>query len=280
MHSFKLIRRNTDMEQVYSALCQKILHRAPVNRGAAHAMKDDTTASTYELMHVTLEFGVDTEMSAWQEVVKPNLPWAEDHFQERVSGKPLNPPPSHLYWPFATASNAEHRDIMGKFSHTYPERFWPGDAGDHRNPGDPLNFGIRFPYGDLGDVVKLLMKNPKTRQAYLAVWFPEDAFAATQGERVPCSMGYHFIYNEETQGLDCVYSLRSCDLVRFYRDDMYMAGRLLQWVGYMANLKIGNLVVHIDNLHAFPDDHFFLTQNSPAQVTSDIRSGYNFDALG
>jgi Thymidylate synthase len=294
MHSFRSIRTNADMENVYSSLCQQMLLTKVINRGAAHAMKDDATSSTYELMHVTHVYEVDPEPSAWQEVLKPNLPWAEDHFQERVSGDPLNPPPSHLYWPFATKSNAEHRDMLGLFSHTYPERFWPKFAGDNSHEwvdirGDdhkiktidiahPLH-GIRFDYGDLGDVVKLLMKNPRTRQAYLPVWFPEDTYAATQGERVPCSMGYHFIYNAERGGLDCVYSLRSCDLVRFYRDDMYMAGRLLQWVGYMANQKIADLVVHIDNLHAFPGDEHFLRQNSLNEKT-DIRASYNFEALG
>lgn len=276
------INTNAQFEIEYSKKIQLLLMTTPLNRGAAHAMADDTTASTHELLHVTESFKVDTYRSAWAEVVKPNLPWADDHFAERVGGEPLNPSPSEAWWPYARQGNAEHKQDE-KFSHTYPERFWPRRAGDVAYEGEtweqnPVHQGIQFEYGDLNDVLKILHQNSWSRQAYLPVWFPEDLTAARLGERVPCSMGYHFMRTAD-RTLDCVYTMRSCDIVRFYRDDIYMAGRLLQWVAEHTGLEPGKLVVHIDNLHCFPGDRPFLEKFVP-KGELDPRQGYNFGALG
>lgn len=289
--SVRLIRTNEQFEAEYCDKVGHLLKSEPVNRGPAHAMKDDTTALTHELMHVTEHFAVDEHMSAWQETVKPNLPWAEDHFQERIGGEPLNPSPSEAWWPYARKGNEEHKVHDQKFSHTYPERFWPKLAGSDNPEPTPYwdgNQGIRFAYGDLNDLVDILVKNPRSRQAYLPIWFPEDLTAAREGKRVPCSMGYHIIQNGETGHFDCVYTMRSCDVVRFYRDDIYMAGRLLQEVCKVLNIKgrdlylPGNLIVHIDNLHCFPGDRPFLETYLPTAEPQlkDKRAHYNFGALG
>lgn len=276
----KVIHTNHQFEVAYQEKVSALLKTPATNRGNAHAMQDNSTSHTHELMYVQEHFYVDTEPSAWQETVKPNLPWAEDHFQERVGGEPLNPPPSEQWWPFARQGNAEHKKDQ-KFSHTYPERFWPKYTVDQDIPHQ----GIRFVYGDLNDLLVVLKRNPNSRQAYLPVWFPEDLHAAVLGERVPCSMGYHFIYDESHYGLDCVYTLRSCDIVRFYRDDVYMAGRLLQWVAQKVEIRPGNLVVNIDNLHCFPGDRPILQnmvrveQMTSAKVQASARDHYNFEGL-
>jgi hypothetical protein len=54
--------------------------------------------------------------------IRPNLPWADEHFAERVGGRPLNPDPSHTKWPWWHGQDAETKD-RGVFSHTYSERF-------------------------------------------------------------------------------------------------------------------------------------------------------------
>jgi thymidylate synthase len=268
------------MEIAYAELAKDLLAQEPFDRGEVHAQKVTRPEMvTRELRHVTQYFKVDSHASAWQETIKPNLPWAEDHFQERVSGEPLNPPPSNEWWPFAQAGNAEHK-IDGKFSHTYPERFWPRHAAavmDHRS--DP-NFGIRFEYGDLTDVIEILSRNLKSRQAYLPVWFPEDLTAAREGQRVPCTLGYHFLTTPDGF-LDVTYIMRSCDFVRFYRDDIYMAGRLLQWVTEQVGqgLRTGELVLHIANLHCFVGDDSFLREKIKVMKSLDKRSNYDFGAM-
>lgn len=280
-----LIDSNTKFEQSYQDKVARLLKSEPVNRGAAHAMKDDTTAHTLELMHVTEVFDVSPFIGSLQDMVQPNLPWAEDHFKERIGGEPLNPSPSEAWWPYARNNNSEHKVHDQKFSHTYPERFWPREAEPegllhYPESGDKMpRKGIRFEYGDLDNLVSILRKNPRSRQAYLPIWFPEDLTASDQGERVPCSLGYHFILNEGR--FDCVYTMRSCDIVRFYRDDVYMAGRLLQWVTQQVDVAAtGRLVVHVNNLHCFPGDRPFLEQLLPLGETQlNARASYNFDAM-
>lgn len=274
-----VIDSRQSMNIAFSELALALIGSDPIPRGRVHAQ--DTDQNMIELNHMTLVWNVDTEYTAWIETIQPNMPWAEDHFQERISGEPLNPPPSEAYWPFAQAGNAAHKKDQ-KFSHTYPERFWPKLAGDVcTDPKCPSHKygqnGIRFQYGDLSDLVEVIKKDPLTRQAYLPVWFPEDLTAARQGERVPCTLGYHFLQTAPNI-LDCTYFMRSCDIVRFFRDDVYMAGRLLHYVCAYTGFIPGNLVVHISNLHAFEADKHWLEQQIMGPF--DKRAGYNFDALG
>lgn len=224
------------------------LSKAPVVEvGEWQAIRDDRPQmKTIELEDVSFEWTIPTSDApkiALQVAVNPNLPWAEDHFLERISGAPLNPPPSHSWWPFAQRDNSEHT-AEGKFSHTYPERFWPKFA---ESLG--IRSGIRFEYGDLDDTIDLLKSRPGTRQAYLPIWFPEDGAAALSGERVPCTLGYHFLIRGGR--LKIVYYIRSCDFYRHFRDDVYMAARLAQHVGERVGATPRSLVMHISSLHIF-----------------------------
>lgn len=224
-----------------------LLTEAPiVDVGEWQAIRGDIPqGKTIEIEDVTLTLEIPETVEELQDEVNPNLPWAEEHFQERVSGIPYNPPPSHVRWPFAQAGNAVHISDE-KFSHTYPERFWPKFAGV--NGQWHSNFGLRYPYGDLEDVVQLLKRNPYTRQAYLPVWFPEDT-GAVDGQRVPCTLGYHFLVREGK--LKIVYYIRSCDFFRHFNDDVYMACRLGQWMATALNVEVGRLVMHISSMHIF-----------------------------
>jgi thymidylate synthase len=223
-----------------------------VDVGEWQAIQGGPATLTAELEDVSFETRIAVDMDTAQQLVKPNLPWAEEHFQERVSGTPYNPPPSHERWPFRRQNNAEHVDVQGQFSHTYPERFWPKYA--HQHP-DTLfeREGIRFAYGDVSDVIKLLSRRRHTRQAYLPIWFPEDLTASVAGERVPCSLGYHFMIRDDA--LSVRYVMRSVDFLRHFRDDVYMAMRLAQWVAHRVRPLLagpGKLVMHISSLHIFP----------------------------
>merc|ERR1712167_60985 len=103
------------------------------------------------------------------------------------------------YWPFAQKNNKQFKKAK-KFSHTYPERIWP-----------PSKKGIRFRYGNLDNIVELFNKDKLTRQAFLPIWFPEDT-GAVHGERVPCTLGYHFIIRDGYMHVN--YYIRSCDYLR------------------------------------------------------------------
>lgn len=225
---------------------------------------DFPQAHTIELQDVHIAIPISESVEELKQAVDPTLPWAEDHFQERVSGIPHNPPPSASYWNKNTAAVDAHRTVNEggemKYSHTYPERFWPKYAGPHWKEGAHEAYyewaaqhhpGIRFQYGDLNDVVSLLAKSPYTRQAYLPVWFPEDT-GAVHGERVPCTLGYHFLLRGGR--LNVYYFIRSCDFIRHFKNDVYLAARLCQWVckkAYGVDVKPGNLIMQISSLHIF-----------------------------
>lgn len=238
-------------DALFDYICEKLLQADELDTG--HWQGKENNTATRELHNVTLEIPIMPTSGIWAQFVSPNLPWAEEHFQERVSGVPYNPPPSHVRWPFAQAGNADHVDETGKFAHTYPERMWP----------PPTLRGIRYQYGDLDGVVSLLAKYPTTRQAYVPMFYPEDITAALQGERVPCSLGWSFSMRRNK--LHCFYPMRSNDWLRYGRDDLYLAGRLTQWMieesrkiagenSVWHDVVPGMLTCFMVSLHCFEQD--------------------------
>ena len=218
----------------------------------------------WETLNTSFSMFVPGTLQELREEVRPNLPWADDHFEERIGGQPLNPPPSNEWWPFNQKKNAQFK-IEEKFSHTYPERLWPKFASEEP---DSTMFGIRYNYGDFGDVIDLLQREPFTRQAFLPLWFPEDT-GSVHGERVPCTIGYHFMRRSDY--LHIVYYIRSCDYLRHFRDDIYMACRKVFWVleklkernpESWGNVKPGLFTMHITSLHCFNKEKEVLKQNN------------------
>lgn len=284
MHIFSYSDRGLDQR----AIAQTILADGrTISRGRWQS--SDTDMVTHELDNVLVTIPVPALATQWAATVYPgatapgmnaNLDWAEAHFQERVSGQPMNPAPSYVDWPWHStkfqeqfkAGNWQNRhDRLSPFDHTYPERFWPKEVYPREAITEPgplvevseVRHGVRFDYGDLDDVVALLKNDPWTRQAFLPVWFPEDT-GSTEGQRVPCTIGYHFIRNGAY--LNVKYLIRSCDVTRHFQNDAYMAGRLLQWVqsrviddGSLSPWT-GELTMFISNLHLFQNDVWRLEQ--------------------
>ena len=149
-----------------------------------------------------------------------NLPWAEDEFQERVGRERHNPHTSLEEWPW-WQGQSDSSMVGGIFTHTYSERFWPHVKNHPRGKQ-----GIRYRFGDLDDVIDLLLREPTTRQATFPIFFPEDT-GAVHGGRVPCTLHYHFMLRGGK--LHLWYPIRSCDAVRHFYDDLYMACRLCHW---------------------------------------------------
>ena len=93
-----------------------------------------------EVLHADLVAKMSDDPEHASNICKATQPWADIHFKERVGGKPLNPPPSHVMWLKDT-----DQYLSGEaFSHSYPERMWA-----------PKTNGIRFETGNLGDAVSL-----------------------------------------------------------------------------------------------------------------------------
>lgn len=197
------------------------------------------------------------DLDTYRKDIKPNLPWADDHFKERVGGEPINPGEQWKHWPWGNSAD-NFRDLEGKFNHNYMERYWPKHA--NQDPKELfINEGIRFNYGDIRDLIQLLRNEPHTRQAYIPIFFPEDT-GAVHGGRVPCSLGYHFI--KRNGALHINYYLRSCEVYRHFRDDCYLTVRLLLWVldelrkldSSWNEVTPGIYTMHITSFHCFVND--------------------------
>lgn len=221
-----------------------------------------------ETLNTSFSVAMDWPIEKLVADIKPNLPWADIHFTERVSSIPLNPGESYKSWPFYKMDK-DMRNVEGKlFSHTYMERFWPkyanksymGDTELIKKHGIMATNGIRYKYGDLNDLVELLKREPYTRQAFLPIFFPEDT-GAVHGGRIPCSIGYHFIRRNNL--MHVVYYIRSCDYLRHFRDDIYLCVRLVDWIldkltmGNSSWMKVrkGTYTMHITSLHIFENEY-------------------------
>jgi hypothetical protein len=221
-------------------------------------MKLPDSQQFFEVLNITLVGNANKTELELQTELKPNLPWAQEHFKERVDGIPLNPGNSYKIWPFY-GNDSNVRTENKKFSHTYMERMWPKYAGQSPDTSGNIdrtslhsypNSGIRYNLGDLDSLINHLKKDPYSRQAYLPIWFPEDT-GVEHGGRVPCSLGYHFIIRNGF--LHCNYYLRSCDYFRHLPDDLYLAIKLMKWVIQQTELDVkpGFLTTHITSLHIF-----------------------------
>lgn len=234
--------------------------------------------ATHELTHVTFRANTyqSTDLNYYRAQIRPNLPWADDHFDERVCGYPLNPGEQWKKWPYGHSAE-KFLDARGQFNHNYMERYWPrrgilhiptilADDFNHLSVPwneQPAHPGLRHAYGDLRDVVDQLVREPHTRQAILPVFFPEDTGATHQG-RIPCSLFYQFLVRDGR--MDITYTLRSCDIVRHFRDDIYLTLRLLLWVllecrkinPYFKDIRPGDFVMLITSLHCFRNDWHML----------------------
>jgi len=182
------------------------------------------------------------------ELCGADLPWAEDHFQERIAGFPTNPGEQYKNWPHWVVDPKFMEGEM--FSHTYQERFWP-----------PPIAGIRYNMGDLDDVVARLRSEPTTRQAFLSIWHPEDQDPFPANRRLPCTIGYWFKINQGR--LDVTYLIRSCDARRHFRNDVYMTQRLAHHVqeSLLSNnidVQLGVLSIWVGSLHCFKSDIYSL----------------------
>lgn len=224
----------------------------------------------WEALFVGLQAPMLSGSADWKHEVKPNLPWADDHFAERVSGIPSNPGEQYKNWPYYPHGKDEgiKQEV---FSHTYQERFWPKIANRPVLKSNPkvirpedMSHGIRYRLADLSDLIYHLRKDPHSRQAYLPIFFPEDT-GAVQSQRVPCTLGYHFILRGGY--LHITYYIRSCDFLRHFRDDVYMALLLADHILHKLSsdqkwnrVQLGMFRMDIISLHVFANEYYLISK--------------------
>lgn len=178
--------------------------------------------------------------------------WAEAEFQERISGKELNPGEA---WKIR-GNVWEEFLVDGRFDYTYPER---------------MNQRVIYnkePKTKLEAIIQLLKDDPDTRKAILDIYgeyhstFPQDIIAVDSNRldghaRIPCSMYYDFLIRDNAKGekqLNICYEQRSSDFVTFFGTDVWFAWKLKEYVAKKVGVKPGYLYHNIQSLHCYKKD--------------------------
>lgn len=240
-------------KEMRSTLIERLLETTPENYGTWQQLdvSGSDSHATYELQQVAVYYDMPDTQGQLYDSIPADFFWAEGHFQERVAGTAPNPGNWHDQWPYHAGQVDLHQKDK-KYDHNYMERFWPTHVTSEYSESGNF-YGYRFPVGDLLDVVVQLQNNLGTRQAYLPIFFPEDT-GATKGQRVPCTLGYHFMVRNGK--LHMSYFMRSCEAYRHFTNDVYMAVRLAQWVRDRLGtpLELGQLHMSISSFHGFVGD--------------------------
>ncbi|QXN73616.1 thymidylate synthase [Gordonia phage AikoCarson] len=263
--------KQNDFPSLHKTVARELLLTTPVDRCSWQS--GVAPSAVHELEDAILQFDVPALATKWAATIYPDLPsdnlgWAEAHFQERVSGQPLNPAPSYLDWPWHSEKYREQfkaRRVMdgpvcctgdccgpGSYCcaranpHSHDkDGNWVPEAVvarpfDHTYPermwpklagGTP-----EFPAPmsgirfDYGDLQDVidLLKRDPFTRQAYLPIWFPEDTGSVEGQRVPCTLGYHFI--RYGAQLNVKYFIRSCDITRHLPNDVYMAGRLLQHV--------------------------------------------------
>ncbi len=257
--------------------------------------------ATHEVVNFFGQCYIPQDHATLVQETQPSMPWAFDHFAERMCGMPVNPGSTWKSWPYALSASSFRQ--QGKFNHNYMERFWPRKAGLFQFEtetaeqyegmiaglgGAEDSQGIYHRYGDWEDVIDLFCKDMLTRQAYVPVFFPEDT-GSHHGGRVPCTLGYHFMIRNGKMNVS--YFMRSCDLKRHFNDDCYLTARLVYWLldrltqkapDRFGHISPGTFAVFISSLHIFRNDWYALYGDTPHAGTDQTLgrvAGADFTAI-
>lgn len=205
----------------------------------------DSPDALLEIINRYFQMRMPETIEELAEESKADLPWSEAHFQERISGDPANPGREYLNWPYYRPE--KHDGLFRSegeqfFSHTYMERFWPDKS--LKGTGK-----MGYHFGDFNDFIDRLKEDSGTRQAFFGIWHPQDQ--SNDGVRLPCTIGYHVLIRNGK--LHMTYLIRSCDIFRHFKNDIYMTVRLAQYVRDQVdpNLQMGELSMWIGSLHCF-----------------------------
>jgi len=161
-----------------------------------------------------------------------DLDYAMADFQERVMDQWINPGSAYLL------RDEVWREFLhdGKFAYTYNER-------------------IRE---QLPMIIEELKARPNTRQAVLTIYDRHQDMNNMGGKaRIPCSMYYQFLRRKrnEQEVLDCIYTMRSCDIYTHYIYDVWLAMRLQEYIANALGLEPGHFTHFIGSLHAYRKDY-------------------------
>jgi len=190
--------------------------------------KGDTQFLTKELLNYSFAIIDVSDLDKLASDLVCNKTWADSEFDERISDKLINPGEawkkrSEVWEEFLIKNK-------GKFTYTYNER-------------------IRT---QIKNVIRELKLHPNTRQAILSIYNPDIDNNNIGVDRISCSMFYQFIFRDNK--LNIIYNMRSSDYHLHFRNDIYLACKMLNYVAKECNMKVGNFFMNISSLHIYKRD--------------------------
>lgn len=194
-------------------------------QGMDHAKLDKEVFTTKELQ------GYDYRVVRPRvEDLDPVQPWADAEWEERLSGclgAPVNPGEAWKLRSDVWEPLLEERGGQSVFSYTYSERL-----------------AVSF-----GPATFEMFDHTTTRQAYVPIWDPAKDARNMGKHRVPCSLGYHFMYRQGAVHL--TYTMRSSDFATHFDNDLYLAMKLLTYFCDRVNQPVGTFTHVVYSLHTY-----------------------------
>lgn len=161
---------------------------------------------------------------AW--TTREDMDWSQ---YLEFDGKPL---PNEMKLEDAQRANIDAAQDPVRFAYTYGERFALNDQ--------------------VWKIIRELRDNPYSRQLYICMWDPHTDPDRLGKRRVPCSIGWHFIFRGEQ--LNVTYTMRSCDFFTHWDNDCWLTLKLLELVAIKANITPGQFSQFINSFHVYESD--------------------------
>jgi len=157
-----------------------------------------------------------------------NWRWIEEEFKERISTNFTNP---GMAWKLRKEVWQQFINEDSEFDYSYNERMKP----------------------QLIKIIKELRMHPNTRQAIIEIHNNELDINSLGGKkRIPCSLYYQFMLRKGK--LEIVYSMRSCDFVTHFVNDIILAMKLQAYVAKLIEAEVGNFIFFCSSLHIYKKD--------------------------
>jgi len=184
-------------------------------------VKDDDNYSTLEVQNYSFTI---LDMTIKDLIIGDCYEWCLEEFCERITPD-INPGTAYLLRQDVWAT---FLDKEGYFDYTYSERI--------------------SAYEQIDRIIKELSENPDTRQAIIHVHFPADIMRIRQ-LRIPCSMYYQFMIRRGK--LDVIYNMRSSDFDTHFRNDIWLADELRNYIAKKVGILPGLFHMNIGSLHRY-----------------------------
>lgn len=190
-------------------------------------VKDNEDFSTLEVQNYSFTI-LNTKDK--DEMASDCIDWCRAEHLERINPNAGNPGQAYkLREEVWNEFLVKKEGVYPEFDYTYSER---------------LNG-----YNQLQNVIDELKRNPDSRQAIIHVHYPEDTKQMGGKARIPCSVYYQLMVRRGK--LDIIYNMRSSDFDTHFRNDIWQACQLRDYIAFEIKIEPGLFHMNVGSLHRY-----------------------------